>query len=207
MKKPFIGCFNKSVILTYIGISSAIMGIINILSCNEFESVDRVSISMLLMIISGVCDLFDGVVARKCDRNEIQKQFGVQIDSLSDTICFGVFPIIIFIKLVGNSAISLLASLFYIIAVITRLAWFNIHHENKSFIGVPVTYIALVYPVLYKILAMLSLNGIYVCVSYIIILIMGLLYILNIKVSKPNKTAYVLLSLVAIVFIVLYLVV
>lgn len=45
------------------------------------------------LLISGLCDAFDGMIARtKTDRTEQEKQYGIQIDSLSDLVALGVLP-------------------------------------------------------------------------------------------------------------------
>ena len=47
-------------------------------------------------MFSGFCDMFDGIVARtKKDRTDEEKRFGIQLDSLSDIVCFGVLPFVI----------------------------------------------------------------------------------------------------------------
>ena len=79
-KKLFIGCFNKSVILTYIGVVFALTGIFTLVEFQENELIERMNFVMFCLIISGLCDLFDGFIARKCKRNEIQKAFGIQIE-------------------------------------------------------------------------------------------------------------------------------
>ena len=66
-KKLFIGCFNKSVILTYIGVIFALAGIFILIDLQEAEQMNLV---MFCLIISGLCDLFDGFIARKCNRND-----------------------------------------------------------------------------------------------------------------------------------------
>ena len=49
--------------------------------------------SVLCLVLSGICDAFDGIVARsKKDRTEEEKAFGIQLDSLCDVIAFGFFP-------------------------------------------------------------------------------------------------------------------
>ena len=52
-----IGFYNYTVILTYIGLLSSVFGITQV-----FEG--RLSIAFLCLVISGICDLFDGKVAR-----------------------------------------------------------------------------------------------------------------------------------------------
>ena len=46
----------------------------------------------LSLLISGICDMFDGKVARKCKRNKKEKMFGIEIDSLADTVNFLLLP-------------------------------------------------------------------------------------------------------------------
>ena len=73
----FIGKYNKSVILTYIGVAFAFSGM-------AFALYERLPAAMLCLIAAGICDLFDGAAARRCKRDETAKEFGVQIDSLAD---------------------------------------------------------------------------------------------------------------------------
>ena len=46
-------------------------------------------------VLCGVTDMFDGKVASTMKRNEAEKAFGIQIDSLCDLISFGVLPLAI----------------------------------------------------------------------------------------------------------------
>lgn len=86
-----IGKWNKSVILTYIGLLISILGIYI-----SFNIENGTKYAMTCLIIAGICDLFDGVVARKCERNEEEKNFGIQLDSLVDVIDFIALPTAIF---------------------------------------------------------------------------------------------------------------
>ena len=55
----FIGKYNKSLIITYLGVAFAIIGMFFALSNN-------LQYAMVCMVIAGVCDMFDGKVARLC---------------------------------------------------------------------------------------------------------------------------------------------
>ena len=144
-KKLFIGCFNKSVILTYIGVIFALAGIFILIDLQEAEQMNLV---MFCLIISGLCDLFDGFIARKCNRNETQKAFGVQIDTLCDIISFVIFPSILLYKMAFQHhsqmvfTVSIVMIILYVLCGITRLAWFNILANAGSkttyYQGVPV---------------------------------------------------------------------
>ena len=61
------------------------------------------------LMFSGVCDMFDGKVAStKKERTRSEKRFGIQIDSLSDLVCFGVLPAVI-ASLQVNEAVKIIS--------------------------------------------------------------------------------------------------
>lgn len=81
-----LGVYDYTVILTYISLWISIGGMM--LSLNG-----HLDLAVLCLALSGLCDMFDGKIARtKKDRTEIEKRFGIQIDSLCDIVCFGVGP-------------------------------------------------------------------------------------------------------------------
>ena len=84
-----IGFYNYTVILTYLSLMISVGGL--------FLAADgRIDMAILCLMASGFLDLFDGIVARtKKDRTDDQKTFGIQIDSLTDVICFGALPAMI----------------------------------------------------------------------------------------------------------------
>ena len=89
----FIGKWNKSVILTYIGLAFGILGIaLTLLGV-------KTKYALMCLMVAGVCDMFDGTVARRCKRTKEEKEFGIQLDSLVDTGCFVMFPIIILLTI------------------------------------------------------------------------------------------------------------
>ena len=80
-----IGFYDYTVILTYLSILSGTTGIILCLN-----GIGHPYLGMFFLLFSGLCDTFDGKVARtKKNRTEKMKKFGIQIDSLSDLIAFG----------------------------------------------------------------------------------------------------------------------
>ena len=88
-----LGVYDYTVILTYISLWISIGGMM--LSLNG-----HLDLAVLCLALSGLCDMFDGKIARtKKDRTEIEKRFGIQIDSLCDIVCFGVGPTIPFIPI------------------------------------------------------------------------------------------------------------
>ena len=66
-------------------------------------------IGVMLLLLCGLFDTFDGRVARsKKNRTEKEKAFGVQIDSLSDLVAFGVLPVCIGVALYTEISLILL---------------------------------------------------------------------------------------------------
>ena len=84
-----LGIYNYTVILTYLGMLSGFAGIL-------FAFEGQLWAALGCLMFSGVCDMFDGKVAStKKERTRSEKRFGIQIDSLSDLVCFGVLPSVI----------------------------------------------------------------------------------------------------------------
>lgn len=203
MKNFFIGCYNKSVILTHIGVISAILGIANLIKEHPpGSSMDFLRISIILLIISGVCDMFDGAVARRCKRTDKEKEFGIQLDSLADTVAFVVYPIVILLYITNCSTAAILISIFYAIAGITRLGWFNIMTDtNKGFYqGLPVTFSALIIPVVYTALKLLNFTN-FSLIFTIMYFMIAAGFILNFKLKKPGLKVLICFAVLAILVI------
>ena len=191
-KKVLIGYYTKSVILTYLSVISAIIGMYIALIENEPKY------ALLLLIISGLCDAFDGKVARTCKRTEQEKQFGVELDSLADLIAFIMFPIIIFYSLGLQSIINIIIFILFALGGVIRLAYFNtIADQNapvKYYSGLPVTSTAIIFPVFYLLTMLLTTNTFNIIYT-IVMLITSILFVLNFKIKKP-KTKELIIFLI-----------
>ena len=198
----FIGKYNKAALITYLGTAASIVGI-----CLAITLHFRTAI--ICLVVSGVCDMFDGKVARKQkDRTEEDKNYGVEIDSLSDTICFVVFPIVMSLAMGMNHWYNMVIYAIYGLGGIIRLAYFNVTTSNtvaiKKYTGLPVTSIAMIYPVVFLLQLVVSAHVYRIVVTCVMALV-GFLFISKVKISKPKgKIIYVFLAL-AIVFIIFML--
>lgn len=97
----FIGVYDYTVILTYLSLISSVFGITQAIH-SDYKT------AIFCLAFSGICDAFDGRVARtKKNRTEDEKNFGIQLDSLCDVICFGIFPALICYLLGVRGAIGL----------------------------------------------------------------------------------------------------
>lgn len=196
MKKPLIGVYNPTIWLTYIGIFCAIIGIGLLLCAGSMDT------AMILLILSGVCDMFDGVVARRFKRTEQEKQFGIQLDSLADTVSFVVFPAVILLAVTQSHPLCMIIACFYVFAGIMRLGWFNVTtEENKGFYqGLPVTFSALIFPLCYLVLRLLNLDVFHIVYPALFACV-GLLFILNFRMKKPGIKVLLLFAVLAVAVI------
>jgi CDP-diacylglycerol---serine O-phosphatidyltransferase len=98
----------------------------------------ELNLSLLLIFIAALLDRFDGMTARKLN---IESELGVQLDSMSDIISFGVAPAILLYQgiLFEFGAPGAFFTVFYIACGAFRLARFNVSHQNGYFTGLPIT--------------------------------------------------------------------
>jgi CDP-diacylglycerol--serine O-phosphatidyltransferase len=194
----FIGKYNKSVIVTYIGVVFSLLAIINALDNN-------IGLSMIFLILAGICDLFDGKYANSFKRTEEEIEFGVQIDSLADMINFVATPVIVALCLGLNSWYHVIIYSLYILAGMTRLGYFNIQaNETKTpvthYKGLPVTYAALIFPVFWLFSLWIPAST-FKALYTLAMPITAIMFIMNIKIKKPRGIAYLFFVFLAVVLI------
>lgn len=93
----------------------------------------------ILIILAAIFDALDGLAARI---THSASEFGVELDSLSDLISFGIAPafLVYKIKLYTFNEIGILISAFYLITAALRLARFNVQligFDKTHFNGLP----------------------------------------------------------------------
>lgn len=184
-----IGFYDYTVILTYLSLLSSIIGIYN-------ASIGNITVSIICLIISGICDAFDGIVARsKPNRSKDEKSFGIQLDSLCDVISFGITPALICYYSGVNGPLGIALIFLYTLAALIRLAFFNVLELNrqkkegggiaKYYRGLPVTTIAIIFPVVYITKFFVS-KKIYIILLHLMLLVVSFLFVLDFKVKKVD---------------------
>ena len=153
-----IGFYNYTVILTYLSLVSSVIGML--LACGLCGGQPRPTYAIICLMVSGLCDMFDGKIARtKKDRTDDEKKFGIQIDSLCDAVCFGVLPAVIGYSVGLDSWIDVPVLVLFPLCAVIRLAYFNVSEESrqkkttenrKVYEGLPVTSVSLILPLLYS---------------------------------------------------------
>jgi CDP-diacylglycerol---serine O-phosphatidyltransferase len=94
----------------------------------------------IAIFVSGLFDILDGTVARKTGSSS---RFGVEYDSLSDLVAFGVAPAILTYMwaLRGYGRFGWLAAFLYVACGALRLARYNVQVDTvqkKQFLGLPI---------------------------------------------------------------------
>lgn len=196
-----IGFYDYTVVVTYISLISSIMGM--------FFAIDgKLPLAVFCLAFSGLCDMFDGKIARtKKNRTDDEKAFGIQIDSLCDIVCFGIFPIILGYQLGMCKIYSLMILAFYGVAGVIRLAYFNVMEEKrqsetsenrKYYQGLPITSMAVLLPLLAVFKPMLGKRE-FMLSLHALVLLVGLLFITNFKFRKPkNRTLVIIVGVVTL---------
>lgn len=210
-----IGFYNYTVWLTYLSMISSVVGISFAIDYAANGDGKMIIIAVVCLLFSGLCDMFDGMVARtKKDRTDEEKSYGIQLDSLCDVVCFGVFPAIIG-YCIGATAwwqITILA--FFALAGLIRLAYFNVTEESrqkvetgkrKYYEGVPISVSPLVVALAFCFKNSLS-SECFTVLYTLLILVNGVAFIAPVKIKKPGKAGIITLISIGIVVGVLMLV-
>lgn len=224
-----IGVYDYTVILTYLSLLSGASVIIVCL-----KGIGHPYLGMFFLLFSGLCDTFDGKVARsKKNRTEREKRFGIQIDSLSDLVAFGVLPACIGIAMLRCSLeyttlpniymirlqerplftqviLTVIAAL-YVLAAMIRLAYFNVleeEDENRDENGQKI-YLGLPVTSAALIFPAVLLLHVFSNVDltllyFVVLVVVGFLFLSKIHIKKPqNKEIALMIGFGALEFIVL----
>jgi len=123
--------------LTFLALGSGLVSIIVVIQGHIFEA-------GIFILISVILDGFDGYFARKM---EVDSRFGMQLDSLSDIVNFGVAPLVLLMQHLTVRGLFRYWIIPFMLLVLYagayRLARFNlepskesIHNETR---GIPIT--------------------------------------------------------------------
>ena len=202
-----IGYYNYTVILTYMGLISGLLGI--------FASIEGHPIFALgTLMFAGFCDMFDGLVARtKKDRTDKEKKFGIQLDSLADFVCYGILPVVIVYTTGVKEGYALIAYAIFSLAALIRLAYFNVMEDErqkqttearKSYEGLPVTSVALILPLLFPIISRFETAASILFTA--LFLVIAFFFIFKFKVPKFKlKGMSVLVAIGVVIYILMLL--
>lgn len=201
-----IGFYNYTVILTYLGLSSGVIGIVS-------ASQGKITLAIFCLLLAGFFDMFDGLVARtKKDRTKQEKQFGIELDSLSDIVCFGVLPAVIGHAVGLNTWYFYIILVVYVLAALIRLAYFNVTEEErqenttevrKEYLGLPVTSAALIVPLIY--IFVLFLKDKFYLLYAAVLFLTAVAFISKFKIKKLKLKGMIAVLIIGIIELVVLL--
>lgn len=190
-----IGFYNYTVILTYIGMFFGFWGITFAMG-GDFRS------ALICLMAAGFCDMFDGKIASTMKRTKQEKRFGIQIDSLSDLICFGVLPAVIVYQYSASGFYTVLISAAYALCALIRLAWFNVDEEERQdredtgreyYLGLPVTTAAILLPFFAGCAQLLELPFDKLCPW--LLLVTAIAFLTPFRMKKPHTLGKIIMVL------------
>ena len=179
-----VGFYNYTVILTYVGVVSAVLGI-------GLSMYGHTSMAVVCLMVSGFCDLFDGSIARTRARTVNEKKFGIQIDSLADLICFGILPAAIGFSIGLTRWYEAAVLILYVLAALIRLAYYNVTEDEIEFCentrrvyydGLPVTTVAILIPMIYTLRPVMK-SG-FLLLYALCLLLTAVAFLAKVKVRK-----------------------
>ena len=204
-----IGYYNYTMLLTYLSLMSASVGI-----GVSLYGGGHPYIGIFFLMFCGLCDAFDGKVAKmKKDRSPMECKYGIQVDSLSDVVAFGVLPACIGFARFKNSTffdeigakmgnwkvipygLVMAVLLFYILTAMIRLAYFNVTEEErqktetgtrKYYTGLPVTSAAVIFPIVALIQYLLPKDTDISLAYFITTAVMAIAFVSKIQIRKPG---------------------
>ena len=191
-----VGFYNYTVWPTYAGLASSVVGM-------TLAAEGKPTLAVACLMISGFFDSIDGMVARtKKDRTDREKRFGIQIDSLCDIVCFGVFPAFLSYTLGVDGWFGRLVLAFYCGCGVIRLAYFNVLEEEhfgvagrkRFYHGMPITFMSAIFPLAYLLRAWLS-AGAFGAVLHGVLIGTALLYIIDFPFPRTRTAVAVSLML------------
>lgn len=95
-------------------------------------------LAALLILLSGLLDRFDGMLARKLNATS---NLGKELDSLSDLISFGIAPALLVWNIALNELklVGAVITVFYAVCGAYRLARYNVTKFEGVYVGIPIT--------------------------------------------------------------------
>ena len=224
--KHIVGFWHYGVILTYLSLALSVCGIC---FAAAYGGPRRDDIMAFLLLMSGLCDAFDGMVAKtRRNRTDNDKLFGMNIDSLSDMVSFGIAPVMVGVAMHLTRWYYVIFYIFFVLCALVRLAYYDVSEFNRlkdpelaskprtSYEGLPVTNAAFVTVIFYLIATMLDnpvyaasiglsardvmiYRGVIMMVCYVTL---GLLFVIKFKMFKAKARGLIITIVIVTVLVI-----
>ena len=161
---------------------------------------------MIGLIWAVFFDWSDGIIARRLKgRNDKQREFGGQLDSLIDVVSFSICPAIILLSY-GHFSLWFLPGSFIIVATgVLRLSYFNVFGmvEKATYMGLALDNNVIILVFVFLLNGIISQTAFSVFL-YILLMFLAALNVASIKTPKFAGRWYYALMLYTVVITVIY---
>ncbi len=195
--RPAVAYFHPSNLLTYL---SLLAGLAAIAVAGQLRSW---SVAGALLAFCALADTLDGRFARLFSRDRSRREFGLQIDSLSDSLTFGFVPVVcLFLLLSFEHQVQALlwwgGAFFYVLCVITRLGAFNLEGaKGPAFIGIPTTAAGLIWSSAFTTSPSVGLTA-------SLLVVTGIAMVSPLRIPRPRGAGLVVFGLWAVSLMLLH---
>ena len=220
--KYVVGYWHYGVILTYL---SLVLSVCAICFATASGGEPRGDIAAFFILLAGLCDAFDGMVAKtRKNRSDNDRLFGMNIDSLSDMVSFGVAPIMVGVAMGLTRWYYVIVYVFFVLCGLVRLAYYDVSEFNKlkdktagrseTYEGLPITIISLALPVFFLLATLfnthpdwIGLNSDNLIIYQSVIMMFcylgcGLLFVIKFKMPKPRMRGRIITVVVITVLVI-----
>ena len=197
-----LGAYNAACLLTLAGLVAAVAAV-------ALATAGRLEFALVGLMLAGLADLFDGVVARRIERGPYAKEFGAQLDTVVDVASFVITPVVLALAAGLRGPVGFAVLALFALAGVIRLAHFSTlsargadqstHHR-----GLPVTYTALILPVLFLLrdgVSAAAFRGILAGA----LALLAAAFLADVPVRKPRGGVLALFPVLAVVLIAYWL--
>ncbi len=188
--KLVLGAYDPACLLSLSGVVAATLAMV-------FAAAGAIELALVGLILAGLADLFDGMVARRLKRGTYAREFGVQLDTTVDAVAFVAAPVVIALNSAPATWPVIAGVVPFVVAGVVRLAHFNTltlsgADQSSHHRGLPVTYTALVFPLLFVVRDAISADDFQRLLG-LCFAVIGVLFVINVPVRKPRGGFYVIL--------------
>jgi len=128
----------------------SLLGLCAALAAALLATRGRIALAVVALSAAGLCDLLDGLVARRLPRDDLGRTFGGRLDSLVDACAFGLAPCLLFQAAGLRRPLEVALLGVFLCCAVWRLAYFDtlgIEEDaagRRAYRGVPTTFTSLV---------------------------------------------------------------
>jgi CDP-diacylglycerol---serine O-phosphatidyltransferase len=173
--------------VSYLSLAASLLAV-------HFAAEGMFHLTAALWALSALLDNFDGAFASLFERDELQKEFGKELDSLIDCVAFGVVPVVClrllaFPRAPAARVAFAAAALLWVLAAVTRLGVFDImdRRGERGFLGLPTTEAALL-------LSTVLLFPFPRDLAWTVLVVLAALMVAPARIGRPGAAARVLLT-------------